>query len=98
MRVEEIKTVEDCFIGSFTKEVFFDTGLKRDFIEYLGQFGEFKFFSDFSRPYFTVKIADKYTIKGVMGNNSLRLIMETNSQEFVDHFLGLLAQAPGAAD
>jgi hypothetical protein len=75
LNIIKVKELEDCFDGSFMKEVLLDEQVSCEFIHYIGQFGELQYYPDFARPYFRIDIADRCIIKGVEGNRTFRLII-----------------------
>ncbi|MCP4547863.1 MAG: hypothetical protein GY835_15480 [bacterium] len=86
MKVRSIRELEDCFDGSFIKEATLDGKIDRDFIKYLGSFGELEYHSDFARPYYRVDRKEMFTLKGVEGNSSLRLILARKRIEEAERF------------
>lgn len=75
MKIINVKEVEDCFDGSFIKEVLFDDVVTKDFIDYLGKAGQLEYFPNFARPFYKVDVAKKYIVKGVEGNKTARIIL-----------------------
>ena len=97
MKIIEVKEIEDCFDGSFIKEVLFDQVVTKDFIDYLGQAGQFEYFPNFARPFYKVEVAQKYIVKGVEGNRTARIILyreniEESQRSFEKYVSGF--QAP----
>ena len=85
MKVVKIKDIEDCFDGTFIKEVFFDTKVSSGFIHYLGQKGQLQYFPNFAKPFYKfIEYSGRYTIKGIQGNLSARIIL---SRKNVDNAL-----------
>lgn len=75
MKVLKIKELEDCFDGSFIKEALLDTKVTKQLIYHLGKNGELNYYPDFARPFYKILVKGKYTIKGVEGNKTIRLIL-----------------------
>ncbi|MBN1435696.1 MAG: hypothetical protein JW936_01355 [Sedimentisphaerales bacterium] len=75
MNIIKIKEIEDCFDGSFIKEVLFDEAVTEDFMHYIGQTGELEYFPNFARPFYKIHAPGKYILKGVIGNQTARIIL-----------------------
>lgn len=75
MEVLKIKELEDCFDGSFIKEALLDGRVSQELIYYLGKGAELHYYPTFARPFFKIYLAGKYTLKGVEGNDTIRLIL-----------------------
>lgn len=75
MDIIEIKPLEDCFDESIMKEITFNQPVTEDFIFYFGNLGKLEYFPDFPKPYFKVDVEDKFILKGILGNKTIRLIL-----------------------
>ncbi len=96
MRIVNIKELEDCFDGSFMKEVLFDETVSRKFIHYLGESGDFEYFPSFAKPFYRVVKKGLYQIKGVEGNRTLRIILNRkNREESLSYFEGYVKKYKG---
>ncbi len=78
MRVVKVKELEDCFDDSIMKEALFDEPIDRDFIYFWKNLGQVDYFPNFSKPFFKVQVPGKYFVKGIEGNQSVRLILYKN--------------------
>jgi len=88
MRVLEVKDVEDCFDGSFIKELLLDEETDKHFIQSLGMIGTLCYFPEFARPFFKVKVPEIAEIKGVQGNQTIRLLLYSEkSMEWLNTFV-----------
>ena len=92
MKIVAINHVEDCFDGSFIKEVVFDEPLSKEFIRHLGRAGDFQYFETFARPFFKVTHGSQYEFKGVEGNLTLRLLVKTLPEQSLAGFRALVAE------
>jgi hypothetical protein len=87
MNIMKIKDVEDCFDGSFIKEILFDDILTKEFIHYLGKEGEFDYYSSFAKPYFKIKNSPYYILEGIEGNKTVRIVLyRSNIEMALSHF------------
>lgn len=90
MRVVSIKHLEDCFDGSFIKEVLLDQEIDKETILNLGQDGNLKYYQDFTRPYFKIVRTSCYELKGVEGNKSMRIHLKNPSKYSIEDFIDLI--------
>jgi len=92
MHIVSIKDIEDCFDGSFIKELLFNEPVTKDFIYYLGKGCRLDYYSTFARPFYKIE-SSLYVIKGVEGNITARITLyEKNAisymEEYVKNFKG----------
>jgi len=79
MKIIDVKHIEDCFDGSFIKELLFDESISESFIKSIGKFGKLSYFKDFARPFYKIVFRDNFYIKGVEGNNTARVLLQAPS-------------------
>jgi hypothetical protein len=88
MKITEVKKLDDCFDGSYIKELFFDCPFTREVIISLKAKGELKYFPSFARPFFSFDVEDLMNVKGVEGNYSARIWIK--NENAVDLFQNML--------
>ncbi len=99
MLVQQIKPMDDCFDGSFMKEVILDEPVSREFIDHLGTAGDLQYYGSFSRPFYRVDVPDKFIIKGIEARSTLRLILSrTDTDKACEEFKQLVAGFARTAD
>ena len=64
MKVVKIKHIEDCFDGSFIKELLLDRVITKPYLNNLGKLGVMKYYATFARPFYRIDFEKSY-IKGV---------------------------------
>lgn len=74
MKVMAIKDVEDCFDGSFIKEIHLESTTTEKFIRELGKDFSLEYFPEFPRPFFRIIDDQQFQIKGVLNSLTLRVI------------------------
>ena len=74
MKLVDVRHIEDCFDGSYMYEVLFDTDVEPAFIEALGTEGQLQYHRTFARPFFKAIFEGRFTIKGVQGNRTVRVL------------------------
>lgn len=89
MKVLGIRPLEDCFDGSFIKEMLLDGAIDADFIHYLGRLGELQYFPMFARPFFRIDDRRRFSVQGIEGNRTLRV---TLCRDGLAHWLSELTQ------
>ncbi len=87
MEIIDIKDLEDCFDGTFIKEVFFDKPTTKEFIDYLGRDGYLQYYSSFAKPFFKIETKGRYLLKGIEGNKHLRIVLfKKNLESSIEYF------------
>jgi len=81
MKVVKEKKVEDCLESTSVKDFLFDETIDKSFVDYLAQLGKLIFVDEIEKPFFKVIVKGKFTIKGSVGNKSIRLILPDLSEE-----------------
>lgn len=99
VRIAQVKALQDCFDGSFMKEVLFDESIGKEFIEHFGKLGELNYYPEFARPFYKIVVRGAFTIKGVEGNSTLRLILKRDrAQEALEDFQSKVRSFSAAED
>lgn len=98
MRIVMNKPLEDCFAESLTQEVGLDDAITERFIHHLGQAGDLQYFPTFSRPYFKLDVRSRYTITGIQGNSSLRVVLCHDNQADSIRHLARLVESFGVGE
>lgn len=75
MKIIKTKIVEGCLDGQVGLDIIFDKQIDKSFSDYLGKLGKYIFQEAFERPFFKVIVRGYYTIKGSLGNDSVRMIV-----------------------
>ncbi|HSV98988.1 MAG TPA: hypothetical protein VLI39_02375 [Sedimentisphaerales bacterium] len=92
MKIVDVKHIEDCFDGSYLHELLFDSEITRDFILGLRSAAEVQYYPDFARPFFKATVPGRFTLKGIEGNQTARVISyDASIQRTVDDLRSLLA-------
>lgn len=81
MDILERKHVEDCLDGSVIQEILLSKEISAEFIQALGKEGQLQYFPHFARPFFKLRIDGKLNLKGIEGNTSLRVRLESPVEE-----------------
>ncbi len=74
MKIVDVRHIEDCFDGSYIHEILFDADIAPAFIESLGTEGQLQYHRSFARPFFKAVFKDRFTLKGVEGNRTVRIL------------------------
>ena len=90
MPVVDIKNVEDCFDGTSIREVLLSFEITKAQIFALGKEGKLQYFADFARPFFKIRVEGRYDLKGIEGNNTIRVHLKNPGEYSIDHFCALL--------
>lgn len=90
MKVIEVKHVEDCFDGSLIKELLLSDAMTRQFIYNLGENDTMQYFSHFARPFFKIRRNGIYDIKGIEGNNTMRVHLKKPDEYSLNEFIEMV--------
>lgn len=71
-RVIEIRELEDCFDGSFMKEVEIDEPLSEKIMHRMAQDANLDYYQNFPRPYFRIEKNGVFVVQGIIGNRIFR--------------------------
>ncbi|MFA6584224.1 MAG: hypothetical protein WCS77_08005 [Elusimicrobiaceae bacterium] len=79
--VREIIDVENCMDGAMIKKYVLSIVIDEKLINYLSALGTFEFHQDFARPFFKVQDAERFEVKGIAGNDYLRVVIYKTNPE-----------------
>lgn len=82
--------IEDCFDGSYIRELAFEQDIDEAFIQKLGGFGALQYFRSFARPYFQLRKPGFFVMKGVEGNRSLRVTIYRDVDQTLAEIKGII--------
>ncbi len=92
MVVQDIKKISGCLEGSNVWDYLLDSTITKRLIDHLGTQGKLIYHEQMDKPFFTVIVRGKYTIKGSEGNKSFRVILPENANmELLDEIKILIA-------
>jgi hypothetical protein len=74
MKIVEIKDMEDCFDGSFIKEILLDGPVTREIILFFGNAGELQYFPTFPRPFYRLD-GRYFVLQGIEGSRTIRITL-----------------------
>lgn len=81
MYIVAIKKIEGCIEGTNVKDLLFDEPISKLFAEYLGRLGKYIYNDNFDKPFFKIIVRSYYTLKGSIGNRSIRIILPSSIDE-----------------
>lgn len=88
MNVIGIKRILGCLDAENVKELTLDSEITKEFVEYLAQLGKLIYQAELEKPFFKVIVRAKYTIKGSLANNTIRIYLPNqNSEEYLKEFV-----------
>ncbi|MBI9073726.1 MAG: hypothetical protein JEY94_19170 [Melioribacteraceae bacterium] len=90
MKVVEIKHVEDCFDGSLIKEILLSDEITKEFIHKLSGDDFLQYFPHFARPFFKIRKNGTYDIKGIEGNNTMRIHLKKPDEYSLNEFIEMV--------
>jgi len=87
MKVSETRHVEDCFDGSLIVEILFQDNITKENISAISSKGTLHYYPNFARPFFKIRVSNLYDIKGIEGNNTLRIQLKDPEKYSLKDFL-----------
>jgi len=91
MKIVKMESVEDCFKETLFIDAELDCPVTKSFIFYLGTKGKLQYYEDFPRPFFQLSIPSKYSLKGIEGSHSIRVLLHEDNPEGVKEFSELIS-------
>lgn len=83
MKILESKHIEDCFDGSYVYELRLGEPITKPDIDALADGSQLQYYPDFARPFFRI-VDDRFIIKGIEGNHTVRVIAFETFQTALD--------------
>lgn len=78
MHIVSSTHLEDCLNGSRWMRYDFDEPWADDEVRALGTLGSLDYFTEFPRPYFRLRSATGFEVKGVVGTTTCRALLPRN--------------------
>ncbi len=75
MQILNIKTIEGCLEGTNVKDIIWSEPISREFLSYLASLGKIILNEGSGKPFYKIIVRGQYSIKGVVGANSSRIIL-----------------------
>lgn len=79
MKVIKVKKIEDCLESTNVRDILLSRQMDKRFIFYLGNLGKLVYNDNFDKPFFSVIVKGKYTLKGAETNKILRVMLPENA-------------------
>jgi len=83
---------DDCFDGELIREYRLDSEIGKAFIEHLGDFGTLKYLSHLTHPFFRLDRAGMFTIKGVLGWDTIKVVYRKETMEEAEKLLSKIIE------
>ena len=91
MKIVAQKKVEGCIEGTNVYDVFFEESINLNFIDFLSNYGKLIQNDDIENSFFRIIVKGKYTIKGSIGNKTLRILLpDSDCKILLDEIIGLI--------
>ena len=81
MKIIKETDSENCFDGGLIKEYRLDAPVTMELVEYLRAFGEVTVLKDIRKPFFTFDKERYFAIKGIIGEDMIRVIYRPEGAE-----------------
>lgn len=87
VRVIAVRKVEDCFDADIMREVEIDSEMSEEIMRRISVEASLKYYADFPRPYFRIEKDNFYTIQGVIGNKTFRVVFSKSNMQEAESYL-----------
>ncbi len=81
MKILEFSKVDDCLEGKNVYDLTCDELITEVFAFYIGKLGKMTYNTSFDRPFFRIIIKGKYTIKGSVGYDLIRVLLPDDEND-----------------
>lgn len=81
MKALDYKKVEGCLDGTNVYDILFDEKISKEFVEFMAEGAKFTIHNKMKIPFFRIIFKGKYTLKGSLGNETIRVILPDNADE-----------------
>jgi len=79
----------NCLQSSNLVDVLFNNEITKNFVSFIGSDGTLELCEELAKPFFSICIRKKYTIKGALGNYKLRIYLGNDkTDDFLEEFRG----------
>lgn len=93
MTIVSVLTVEQCLDGTAMKDITLSAPITREVIDALRTLGEVKYYGHFPRPFYTVDVPGAFSLRGVEGSQTVRMITVTGGEGAERQFATFIASA-----
>lgn len=80
MKIQAYKQIQDCLQGKNVWDIYLDKVINEQFIASLRELGKVVVQNFKAKPFFSLIVRGKYTLKGSIGNRSIRLILPDSAE------------------
>ena len=88
MRIMEDKLSDDCVGSGYIKDYRLDGKTTRALLAHLAAFGELHVIEGLKKPFYTVNVPHLLQVKGIMGEDSIKVVYHPGTMEEASIFLG----------
>ncbi len=81
MDIIKEKKIENCLESSNVKDFMLDSEINKIFVDYLAELGKLIFIDNIENPFFKIIVRGKYTLKGSIGNKTIRILLPEMDNE-----------------
>ncbi len=87
MNIVCINILNDCLDGSASREFVFNYKISKNVFNLLCVLGKFEYY-EFAKPFFKIFYNENFIVKGVIGDNKLRIIIL--NKYFINEAIGII--------
>lgn len=83
MKITDVKIVDNCLEGKDVRDLLFDRKVTKEFVGYLAALGKMIYHDFKPKPFWSLIVRGKYTLKGAVGNNTARLLLPDDNDSLI---------------
>ncbi|HDR05562.1 MAG TPA: hypothetical protein ENN84_10030 [Candidatus Marinimicrobia bacterium] len=88
--ISKIKDIEECIDGILTKEFYLSTPVDKRLIDFLSSDAVLQYYPNFSKTFYKIRKAGLWELKGIEGENSIRVTFKSLNHFSVEDFISFL--------
>jgi hypothetical protein len=93
MKIVRTKEIDGC-LDEIVKEFQVDRLITTDDIFHFGKIGQLEYYPEMKKPFYKVKVKKKFHLKGIQGNDTIRVLFHDN--DYHDHLNELIEHIESA--
>jgi len=84
MQIIDVKKIDDCLEGKDVRDLLFDSYITKEFVDCFSKLGKMIYHDFNPKPFWSLIVRSKFTLKGAVGNNTARLLLpDENDSEII---------------
>jgi hypothetical protein len=91
VKIASAVEVERCLDGTSVMDVTFEFPVTKELIDAMRNIGSVQYYGDFPRPFYTLEVPAAFSLRGVEGSPSVRMITSGSEKQALARLTSFLA-------